>query len=92
VTLRCDDCNGNALLVDRPAAMAYDAAYRISPRDGAMLWRAGFDETQKPCSTTYRSWVLSAGRGVWQTGKTLTRIGLQRVIETFPGIAPSALP
>jgi hypothetical protein len=29
---------------------------------------------------------------MWQTGDTLTRIGLERVLETFPGIAPSALP
>jgi hypothetical protein len=32
------------------------------------------------------------GGGVWQTSDTLTRIGLERVIKTFPGIAHRALP
>jgi hypothetical protein len=32
------------------------------------------------------------GGGVWQTSDTLTRLGLERVIKTFPGIARSALP
>jgi hypothetical protein len=32
------------------------------------------------------------GAGVWQTSDTSTRIGLERVLETYPGIARSALP
>jgi hypothetical protein len=92
VILRYEDRHGSALAVDRPASVAYDA-YLISTRDGAMLWRARFDETQQPLLAN----LLLVGRflrggGVWQTSATLTRIGLERVIETFPGIAPSALP
>jgi hypothetical protein len=92
VILRYADRDGHALAVDRPASVAYDA-YLISARDGAMLWRARFDETQKPLLDN----LLLVGRflrggGVWQTSDTLTRIGLERVLETFPGIARSALP
>jgi hypothetical protein len=92
VILRYEDRHGNAQAVDRPASVAYDA-YLISTRDGAMLWRAHFDETQKPLLDN----LLLVGRflqggGVWQTSETLTRIGLERVLKTFPGIAPSALP
>jgi hypothetical protein len=92
VILRYADRDGHALAVDQPASVAYDA-YLISARDGAMLWRARFDETQKPLLDN----LLLVGRflrggGVWQTSDTLTRIGLERVIKTFPGIAPSALP
>jgi hypothetical protein len=92
VILRYEDRDGHALAVDRPASVAYDA-YLISARDGAMLWRARFDETQKPLLDN----LLLVGRflqggGVWQTSETLTRIGLERVLETFPGIARSALP
>jgi hypothetical protein len=47
VILRYEDRDGHALSVDRPASVAYEA-YLISARDGAMLWRARFDETQKP--------------------------------------------
>jgi hypothetical protein len=58
-----------------------------------MLWQARFDETQKPLLDN----LLLVGRflqggGVWQTSETLTRVGLERVIETFRGIAPSARP
>jgi hypothetical protein len=58
-----------------------------------MLWQARFDETQKPLLDN----LLLVGRflqggGVWQTSETLMRVGLERVIETFPGIAPSARP
>ena len=58
-----------------------------------MLWRARFDETQKPLLDN----LLFVGRflqggGVWQTSDTLARIGLERVLETFPGNAPSTLP
>ena len=58
-----------------------------------MLWRASFDETQKPLLDN----LLLVGRffqggSVWQTSETLTRIGLERVIATFPAITPSALP
>ena len=92
VITRYEDRHGSALAVDRPASVAYDA-YLISTRDGEMLWRARFDETQRPLLDN----LLLAGRflqggGVWQTSDTLTRIGLERVIETFPGIAPGALP
>jgi hypothetical protein len=77
---------------DTSPSVAYDA-YLISARDGVMLWQARFDETQKPLLDN----LLLVGRflqggGVWQTSDTLTRIGLERVLETFPGIARSALP
>jgi hypothetical protein len=92
VILRYEDRVGHALSVDRPASVAYEA-YLISARDGGMLWQARFDETQKPLLDN----PLLAGRffqggGVWQTSDTLTRIGLERVLETFPGIAHDVLP
>jgi hypothetical protein len=92
VITRYDDRQGNALLVDQPASVAYEA-FLISARDGEILWRARFDETQKPLLDN----LLLAGRffkggGVWQTNDTLARIGLERVVKTFPGIAASPLP
>jgi hypothetical protein len=92
VILRYEDRDGHALAVDRPASVAYEA-YLIGARDGEMLWRARFDETQKPLLDN----LLLVGRffrggGVWQTSDTLARIGLERVLETFPGIARRALP
>jgi hypothetical protein len=92
IITRYDDRQGNALLVDHPASVAYEA-YLISARDGEILWRARFDETQRPLFDN----LLLAGRflkggGVWQTNDTLARIGLERVVKTFPGIVPHPLP
>jgi hypothetical protein len=92
VITRYDDRQGNALLVDQPASVAYEA-YLISARDGEILWRARFDETQRPLLDN----LLLAGRffkggGVWQTNDTLARIGLERVVKTFPGIMENPLP
>jgi hypothetical protein len=92
VILRYEERGGHALAVDRPASVAYEV-YLISARDGEMLWWARFDETQKPLLDN----LLLVGRflqggGMWQTSDTSTRIGLERVLETFPGIAHRALP
>jgi hypothetical protein len=92
VITRYDNRQGTAIAVDHPASVAYEA-YLISARDGEILWRARFDETQKPLFDN----LLLAGRffkggGVWQTNDTLARLGLERVVKTFPGIAASPWP
>jgi hypothetical protein len=92
IITRYDDRQGSALLVDHPASVAYEA-YLISARDGEILWRARFDETQQPLLDN----LLLIGRffkggGVWQTNDTLARIGLERVVKTFPGIAENVAP
>jgi len=92
VITRYDDRQGNAMLVDQPASVAYEV-YLISARDGEILWRARFDETQRPLFDN----LLLAGRffkggGVWQTNDTLARIGLERVVRTFPGLVDNPLP
>ena len=92
VITRYDDRQGTALLVDQPASVAYEA-YLISARDGEILWRARFDETQQPLlDNLLLVGRFLKGRGVWQTHDTLARIGLERVVQTFPGIAGNAAP
>lgn len=92
VITRYDDRNGSALAVDQPASVAYEV-YLISASDGEILWRARFSETQKPLLDN----LLLAGRffkggGVWQTHDTLARIGMERVLKTFPGIEAKPIP
>jgi hypothetical protein len=87
VITRYNDRNGNALSTDRPASVSFDV-YLISVEDGKVLWNATFDETQGVLSDN----LLMLGRfikggGVWQTNDTLARNGMNRVLETFPGIS-----
>jgi hypothetical protein len=92
VISRYDDRQGNALLVDQPASVAYEA-YLISARDGEILWRARFDETQRPLlDNLLLAPRFFKGGGVWQTNDTLARVGLERVLKTFPGIADRIVP
>jgi hypothetical protein len=92
VITRYDDRRGSAIAVDHPASVAYEA-FLISTRDGEILWRARFDETQKPL---FDNLLLAdrflKGGGVWQTNDTLARIGLERVVKTFPGITAQSWP
>jgi hypothetical protein len=92
VITRYEDRQGSALLVDQPASVAYEA-YLFSARDGEILWRARFDETQRPLldNLLLIDRFLKGG-GVWQTNDTLARIGLERVVKTFPGIAGAVAP
>ncbi len=92
VITRYDDRNGSAFAVDQPASVAYEV-YLISARDGEIIWRARFAETQRPLFDN----LLLAGRffkggGVWQTHDTLARIGMERVVKTFPGIEGKPMP
>lgn len=87
VITRYNDRNGNALSTDRPASVSFDV-YLISVEDGKVLWNATFDETQGPLSDN----LLMIGRffkggGVWQTNDALARNGMNRLVETFPGIS-----
>jgi hypothetical protein len=92
VIIRYDNRQGSALLVDQPASVAYEA-YLISARDGEILWRARFNETQRPLlDNLLLAPRFFKGGGVWQTNDTLARIGLERVVKTFPGIAERSSP
>lgn len=92
VITRYHDRQGNALLADQPASVAYEA-FLISTHDGEILWRARFDETQKPLlDNLLLAERFFKGGGGWQTNDRLARIGLERVVKTFPGIAARTLP
>lgn len=83
---------GHPLTVTEPASVAYNI-YLISTLDGATLWQATFDETQVPL---FENIMLLdrfvEGGGVWQTHDTLSRIGMARVLATFPGVEPPSPP
>jgi hypothetical protein len=89
--LRYEDRVGNTWGVQRPASVAF-AAFLLSARDGEVLWRGQFDETQKPLSENVLglfSFIRRGGR--WLTVSQLASDGISRVLLTFPGGEGSAV-
>ncbi len=67
--------------------MSFDV-YLISVHDGKALWSATFEETQEFLSENLLLLPrFLEGGGLWQSNDRLTRIGMARVLDTFPGIA-----
>ena len=76
---------GNAWGARNAASVSFGAVL-FDGRDGKVLWRGKFDETQKPLSEN----VLNLGsfvrrRGRWLTARQLAADGVNRVLLNFPG-------
>lgn len=78
--------SGGALIGDKGSHVTY-TAYLISAKDGAILWQATFDEEQIFLSDNLLLLPRYAKHGfIWQTNDMLARSGLERVLDTFPGL------
>ncbi len=69
----------------RPASVAF-VSLLFDGKNGRLLWRAKFDETQKPLSEDVLrlpSFLRRGGR--WVTASELASDGVGRILLTFPG-------
>jgi hypothetical protein len=74
------------LLSMEPASVYYEV-YLISMKDGSVLWQATYDETQQPLDENLLLLDRYAQGGFWWwTSDRMTRMGMERVLKTFPGI------
>jgi hypothetical protein len=76
---------GNAWGARKPASVSFGAVL-FDGRDGKLLWRGKFDETQKALSENLLnlgSFVRRGGR--WLTARQLAADGVNRVLLNFPG-------
>jgi len=76
---------GSAIGVSRPASVAFDL-HLIRPHDGAIIWRARFDKTQRSLTEN----LLDAGTffesgGRWLTAEKLAVLGLEKALKDMPG-------
>ncbi len=90
VIARYENRDGSPIAADSPPSVAFDV-YLLSAKDGKVIWYVSFDETQEPLSEN----LLKIGRffrggGIWQSNDTLSRLGMERVMQTFPGIEEEA--
>ncbi len=84
--LRYRDNEGTTLLTLKPASVAYEI-YLISTKDGSILWQAEYEETQEPLNENLLLMDRYMKGGFrWWTSDQMTRLGMERVIDTFPGI------
>ena len=87
VITRYTNRHGNPLAADKPSSVSFDI-YLISVHDGKILWSARFDEKQEFLNENILLLPrFIKGGGIWQSNDTLTQIGMERVMDTFPGIA-----
>jgi hypothetical protein len=82
---RYEERVGSALGVEKPASVGFDVhLFRI--RDGKMVWRGEFDETQKSLSENLLEiGTFVKGKGTWVTAEEFSKIGMERMLKKFPG-------
>jgi hypothetical protein len=84
--LRIEEREGTNYSVKSPASVAFRLKM-VRVRDGMELYRASYDETQKPLSEEpQRLFKWSKVRFYWQTAEQLVRSGMREVAESFPGM------
>lgn len=78
---RYDERVGSAYSVKRPASVAF-TLHLIRVADGAILWKAAFDETQQPLSENLFKLQIYRKSGMrWLTADELVRLGLTKAID-----------
>jgi len=75
---------GGALGSESPASVAFDI-YLIDMDSGKTLWKAKFDETQRPLSENILDAKTFFKRGArWLTADELASYGVKEVLKNFP--------
>ncbi len=72
---------------ERPASVAFEI-HLIAIKDGSTLWRGIFDKTQKSLmEDVFQASSFFKGGAKWLTARELTKLGIDEVFATFPGVA-----
>ncbi len=75
---------GTRFSVDTPASVAF-GIHLIRVADGRLIWVGHFDETQQSLSENlFKLSTFIRGGWAWLTAEKLARIGLDKVLATFP--------
>jgi TolB-like protein len=77
---------GYAYSAEKPASVSFEIGL-IRVSDGAILWNSYFDRTQESLmENLLHISTFIRGGGKWVTAKQLSAEGMERMMETFPGI------
>lgn len=71
---------------ERPASVGFEV-HLISTKDGSTLWRGIYDKTQKSLmEDVFQASSFFKGGAKWLTARDLTRIGVDEIFATIPGL------
>jgi len=72
--------------VKHPASVAFEI-HLIKTIDGSIIWRGFLDKTQKSLmEDVFQMSSFFKGGGKWMTARQLTEQGMNKIMETFPGL------
>lgn len=75
---------GTGYAVNKPASVAFDLSI-VRVRDGSVLWKNSFDETQQSLSQDLLRLDQYMKHGLrWYTAEELGKIGMARLLQRFP--------
>jgi len=70
--------------VNRAASVAFDL-YLIRSSDGVILWKGGFDKTQRSLAENLLDVnTFLKAKGKWMSAEALAEMGLSDLLERFP--------
>jgi hypothetical protein len=81
---RFEERIGSSIGVEKPASVGFDV-HLLRIRDGRMVWKEKFDETQRPLSEN----LLKIGsflrrKASWLTAEELSSVGMDEMLSRFP--------
>jgi len=86
ILFRFEERIGSSFGVEKPASVAFDLhLFRL--RDGARVWDATFDETQKPLSDNlFQIGSFFRSGAKWLTAEELAGVGINEVLKKLPEV------
>ncbi len=82
--MRYEERVGGKFSVDKPASIGFSVAI-VSVKNGAILWKAKFEKTQKDLlSNLLDARTFFKGGLVWQKADQLSTIGVENIVEALP--------
>lgn len=89
---RFRDLVGGSMAAETPASVSFNLMV-VSSKDGRVIWKGSFEQTQQPLSENLLNLDQYAEHGLkWYTATELSRIGMEQVLRSFPWRKAKAAP
>lgn len=83
---RFEERIGSRIGVTKPASVGFDV-HLLRVRDGKMVWKGRFDETQRPLSENlFKIGSFLRRKASWLTAEELASVGMDEMLKRLPGL------